>query len=195
MSFQPLRRGSRQANEFRQSNPVVGQIGAPSHEQEIDVTSTDAFALKNSELNAFLYADVGLEINGSVLTMLSVLARLGQDPWAEAARLTTLPKAAAIDGLARSIGKMPLDPRALAETNVTALRLLLLLPAQVQNPAQTIRAAITASAMPGWVPIACLCASLLVGLAFTMTSAPVAPAGAAVPIAQAINHTSTVTPR
>ena len=159
------------------------------------MTSTDAFALKNSGLSAFLYADVGTEMNGSSLTMLSVLARLGQDPWAEAARLTTLPKAAAIVGVAQSIGKMPLDPRSLAETTATASRLLLLLPMQVQNPGQTIRAAVTASAVPGWVLIAFLGASLLMGLAFSVTSVPVAPAGAAVPIAQVIDHTSTITPR
>ncbi len=50
------------------------------------MTSTDAFALKNSDLNTFLFADVGTELNGSALTILSVLARLGEDPWAEAAR-------------------------------------------------------------------------------------------------------------
>ena len=159
------------------------------------MTSTSAFALKNSDLNAFLYADVGTEQNGSVLTMLSVLARLGQDPWAEAARLTTLPKATAIDGLAQSIRKMPLDPQALAETNATASRLLLLLPVQVQSPGQTIRAAVSASTRPNWVPIAFVCASLLMGLAVSMTSAPVAPAGATMPLAQAIDHTSTITPR
>ena len=159
------------------------------------MTSTNALALKNSDLNAFLYADVGTEQNGSVLTMLSVLARLGQDPWAEAARLTTLPKAAAIDGLAQSIRKMPLDTQALAETNATASRLLLLLPVQTQSPGQTIRAVVSASARPNWVPIAFVCASLLMCLAVSMTSAPVAPAGATMPIAQAIDHTSTITPR
>lgn len=159
------------------------------------MTSTDAFALKNSGLSAFLYADVGREINGSSLTMLSVLARLGQDPWAEAARLTTLSKVAAIDGLAQSIGKMPLDARALAETKATASRLVLLLPMQVQIPGQTLRAAVTTSAWPGWVVIAFLGASLLMGLAFSVTSAPVAPAGAAAPIAPVIDHTSAVTPR
>lgn len=174
---------------------IVGQIDGPSHEGEIHVTSTDAFALKNSDTNAFLYADVGTEMNGSVLTMLSVLARLGQDPWVEAARLTTLPEAAAIDGLAQSIRQMPLDPRALADANATASRLLLLLPARVQSPGQTIRAAVRASAVPGWVPIALLCASLFMGLAFSMTSAPVPPVGAAMPIAHAITHTSTITPR
>jgi len=155
------------------------------------VTSTDAFALKNSELNAFLYADVGTELNGSVLTMLSVLARLGQDPWAEAARLTTLPKGAAIDVLTQTIREMPLGSRALAETIATASRLLLLLPVQVQSPGQSIRAAVTASA----VPIAFLCAFLLMGLGISMTSAPEAPAGAAMPVAQAIDHTATNMPK
>ena len=45
----------------------------------------DAFALKNSGLNEFLFAEVGIELNGSPLTILSILARLGQDPWVEAA--------------------------------------------------------------------------------------------------------------
>jgi len=189
-------RGRRKTgDEVRRSEHVVGQIEMPSHEQEMHVTSTDAFALKNSELNAFLYADVGTELNGSVLTMLSVLARLGQDPWAEAARLTTLPKAAAIDVLAGSIRKMPLGPRAFAETIATASRLLLLLPVQVQNPGQSIRAAATASAMPNWVPIVCFCAFLLMSLGVSMTSAPVAPTGAAMPIAQAVDHTATNIPK
>jgi hypothetical protein len=159
------------------------------------VTSTDAFALKNSDLNAFLYADVGTEMNGSALTMLSVLARLGQDPWAEAARLTTLPKAAAVEGLARSIGRMPLDPHALGKTNATASRLLRLLPVQVQSPRQTLRAAVTASVMPGWVPIAFLCAFLFMGLVFSLTPAPVAPSGAAMSTVQEINHTTAISPR
>jgi len=189
MNLNRSRPGRRQANEFGKSEQGVDQIDTASHEQEIHVTSTDAFALKNSSLNAFLYADVGIEANGSALTILSILARLGQDPWAEAARWTTLPKAAAIDCLARSIGKMPLDQRALAETNVTASRLFLLLPAQVQNTGQTVRSAIGASALPGWVPIAFLCISLLMGLAVSMTSPSVTPAREpAAPVAHQIDH-------
>ena len=159
------------------------------------MTSTDAFVLRNSNLNPFLFADVGTETNGSALTMLSVLARLGQDPWAEAAKWTTLPKAAAIDCLAQSINKMPLDPAALAERRVTAARLILLLPVQIQTPGQSIRAAVTASAMPNWIPIAFLCVSLLMGLAFSVTSAPVAPAGAATPFAQTVDGAGAITPQ
>jgi hypothetical protein len=79
---------------------------------KIAMSHPDAFALKNSGLNEFHFAVVGTELNGSPLTILSILARLGQDPGAEAARLTKLPKAAMIDCLAQSITKMPLGPRA-----------------------------------------------------------------------------------
>jgi hypothetical protein len=160
------------------------------------VTSTDAFVLKNSSLNPFLFADVGTETNGSALTMLSVLARLGQDPWAEAARWTTMPKAAAIDCLAQSINKMPLDSAALAERRATAARLILLLPVQVQTSGQTIRAALTSSAMPNWIPIAFVCISLLMGFAFSQASAPVAPTDAAMPSAETVDHhPAAITPR
>ena len=42
-------------------------------------------------------------MNGSPLTILSMLARLGKDPWAEAARLARLPKSSTVDDLANSI--------------------------------------------------------------------------------------------
>jgi len=45
---------------------------------------SDAFALENSGPNQFLFAQVGKEVNGSPLIILSVMARLGQDPWIEA---------------------------------------------------------------------------------------------------------------
>jgi hypothetical protein len=90
--------------------------------------TSDAFALKNSGLNEFLFAEVGTEANGSPLTILSVLARLGQDPWAEAARWTKLPPASMIDRLANCISQMPLRPQFLAEARATAARLILLLP-------------------------------------------------------------------
>src|SRR6185437_786562 len=58
-----------------------------------------------------LYAPIGEEDNGMVLTVLSTLARLGVDPREEAARLSELPKEAAtkrltliVSGLARGQG-------------------------------------------------------------------------------------------
>lgn len=53
------------------------------------------FSLINSEFNEFLFAPVGEEGNGTVLTVLSAFTRLGMDPWGEAALLSELPKEAA----------------------------------------------------------------------------------------------------
>lgn len=136
--------------------------------QEIHVTSTDAFALKNSDLNAFLFADVGTELNGSALTILSVLARLGQDPWAEAARWAKMPKTAAIDCLAQSIGKMPLGPQALAETFATASSLIQLLPVQTRDVRLGISGGGRTPTAQEWVPIALLCLSLVFGVLVNM---------------------------
>jgi hypothetical protein len=42
-----------------------------------------SFALRDPALNAFLYAEIGTEDKGCGVTILSVLVRLGKDPWAE----------------------------------------------------------------------------------------------------------------
>jgi len=47
------------------------------------------------EFERFLYASVGEDRNGSVVTVLSTLARLGLDPWNETAELVTLGRDAA----------------------------------------------------------------------------------------------------
>jgi hypothetical protein len=93
----------------------------------------DVFALTNTGLDAFLRSDVGTELNGSTLTILSALARSGFDPWAEAARWSRLPRAATIDRLAGLIAQMPLCPVSLGEARGTATRLTGLLPGQPQT--------------------------------------------------------------
>lgn len=134
---------------------------------------SDAFAFKKSGLNAFLFAEVGTELNGSALTILSVLARLGQDPWAEAARWAKLPKAAMIECLAQSIGQMPLCPQALTDARQTASRLVLLLPTQSAPPSPGGRPATLLSAMPRWVPVALVVGALALGVMVnTMMTAP-----------------------
>ena len=71
------------------------------------MADNDAYALQRSDLNGFLFAEVGVEASGMRLSVLSTLARLGVDPWQEAGRLAKLPRAAAVDGLARMIAAMP----------------------------------------------------------------------------------------
>jgi hypothetical protein len=140
---------------------------------------SDAFAFKNSGLNDFLLAEVGTELNGSPLTILSILARLGQDPWAEAARWARLPKATTVDHLARSISQMPLCPQALLDARATATRLILLLPSQMQRPMSGHAAAATRTErMPKWLPIV-----LIAGLVFAagLTLTRLMPSGDAAP--------------
>jgi hypothetical protein len=92
------------------------------------MASTDAFALRHSGLNGFLFAEVGIEASGMTLSVLSTLARLGVDPWQEAERLAKLPQPAAVDGLARMIAAMPASLWSLPDATTIATRLVTLLP-------------------------------------------------------------------
>ena len=65
------------------------------------------FSLGHSEFNEFLYEVVGEEKNGVQLTVLSALARIGLDPWREAARLADLPREAATRALAAIVRTLP----------------------------------------------------------------------------------------
>ena len=67
--------------------------------------------------------------------MLSLLARVGHDPWAEAARLAGLPRIAAADSLAATIACLPAGSLPPAYARVIALCLVLLLPGK-EHPAQ-----------------------------------------------------------
>jgi hypothetical protein len=135
------------------------------------MAKADVFALKNSGLEAFLLAEVGTEWNGSGLTVLSLLARLGKDPWAEAATWSKLPRALRIDRLADSIGQMPLRPEALRDARETAARLVQLLPGQ---PAAT-----PAPTHPLWSrlwqPLIILYCALAFGMAVTAVLAAHSP--------------------
>jgi hypothetical protein len=133
------------------------------------MATSDAFAFKNSGLNAFLFAEVGQELNGSPLTILSVLARLGKDPWAEAAKWVGMPKSATIDRLTQSISQMPLCPEALTDARATASRLILLLPSQTSAPRENERPATAGKAsVPRWVLVAICLAAIGLGFAFTL---------------------------
>jgi hypothetical protein len=130
----------------------------------MQTTNPDAFALENSNVDAFLYAKVGAELNGSALTVLSMMARLGLDPWVEAARWAELPRVGVVESLVESIAQMPLVPSALAETRATAARLVQLLPPSTRSSRQGD--AVKAEALPGpkWLRVSIYCA-LAFGLA------------------------------
>jgi hypothetical protein len=144
-----------------------------------------AFALKNAGLDAFLFAEVGTEANGMPLTVLSVLARLDHDPWAEAAALSRLPRAAAIERLAASIERMTLPQ---ADARATATRLLFLLPAATPRvePAQSAIADVPT--LPGWRPLALFALFLALGIVVNLIHMPVPTALAPAPVAHVAAH-------
>jgi hypothetical protein len=91
------------------------------------MASSNVFALPESDLNGFLFSAIGTEQNGLSLTVLSALARLGEDPWAKAASWASMSKDAASDALAACIAQMPLPPKDLQNAPATAARLIGLL--------------------------------------------------------------------
>jgi hypothetical protein len=100
------------------------------------VATPDVTTLQRSDLNRFLFADIGTEANGTTLSVLSVFARRGSDPWTEAGRLAGLSKAEATDSLAQMIASMPNSLWALPDAVAIAVRLIGMLPAR---PALGIR--------------------------------------------------------
>ncbi len=86
------------------------------------------FAPMLPELDRFLFASVGEEVNGMPLSVLSALSRLGLDPRGEAARLSRLAGEAAGDQLARTIAQLPDRGWTSSETRKIAGGLIELLP-------------------------------------------------------------------
>jgi hypothetical protein len=91
---------------------------------------SEVSSLQHSDLNGFLYADLGTERNGMSLSVMSALARLGKDPWREAERLASLPNEQAIDRFTGTISNAlsGLHSMSIADTDLVARRLITLLP-------------------------------------------------------------------
>lgn len=94
-----------------------------------EATLAPIFSLQNSEFGAFLYAPIGEEENGMVVTALSALARIGVDPWQEAARLAQLPMDVASQRLTSIIAGLPNGRWAKSDAGSIAAGLIALLPA------------------------------------------------------------------
>ncbi len=116
--------------------------------------------------------------------MLSVLARLGQDPWVEAARWAKLSKAAAAERLVASIAGFPVAPQTGSDPRKLAARLVMLLPAPEWRPelksgplqrktaARALGASLGATALPRWLPMLVLACALILGVALNVVHAP-----------------------
>jgi hypothetical protein len=84
-----------------------------------------------SQYDSFLYATICAETNGSLLSVLSAMARMNLDPWQEAANLAGLPAKAATHRLATLIAAVPGGVP--GETGLIAARLVKLLPSQSRS--------------------------------------------------------------
>jgi hypothetical protein len=82
------------------------------------------------EFNEFLFESIGLDQYGRSLSVVSALARLDLDAWAEAAQLARLPRDAAADKLSVLIRKLTESPQAVRDSHKIAVRLVALLPSR-----------------------------------------------------------------
>lgn len=94
----------------------------------VDMTRTAPVSTLGSEYDTFLFAPITADENGTLLSVISALARLDLDPWQEAAGLARLSGDAATQRLASLIAAMPDRPPVIAEPRMVAARLIALLP-------------------------------------------------------------------
>jgi hypothetical protein len=101
------------------------------------MTLRRSFRPLRPDLDKFLFAAVGDEIDGIPLSMISALTRLCLDPWQEAGRLSSLARREAVEQLARLIVEIPGIVRPLGEAREIADRLVGLLPKHEDSRAAT----------------------------------------------------------
>ena len=85
------------------------------------------------DFHDFLYAPIGEDRNGMLLSVLSALARLEADPWEEAAQLARLPGEAATQRLVSLIAALPYGSSARPDPGAIAARLIPLLPSRASS--------------------------------------------------------------
>ena len=90
------------------------------------------------QFNDFLFAPVGEEKNGMLLSVVSALARLDMDAWQESATLARLPRAMATERLAGLIATLPDEFLVHKDPSEIASRLIARLPRQTHSDALTM---------------------------------------------------------
>jgi hypothetical protein len=92
------------------------------------MTRMDGYRQDGTPFDRFLYASVGEDRNGNVVTVLSTLARLGVDPWSEAAELSDLERDDARTRFSALLTRFNDVPALVREQGPITARLLDLLP-------------------------------------------------------------------
>jgi hypothetical protein len=99
----------------------------------VEMTRSASPPLLGPEFDDFLFAPIGEERNGMLLSVVSALARLDVDPWQEADELAQLPGEAATQRLASLIATLPHGPSAHPDAWTLASRLIALLPRRASS--------------------------------------------------------------
>lgn len=153
-----------------------------------------------SEFDKFLYASIGEDNDEVPLSVLSALARLDIDPWAEAATLAALPQKTAAKRLAWFIQSLPSAAPLHQDAGEMAARLIVLLPhhagphfaarsilhAAPPSPLWTVKYVILIALMFGTQWAATSCQPLTLHNAFKPSST-VGPPPAAAPSSPTLN--------
>jgi hypothetical protein len=134
------------------------------------MTLRRSFRPLRPDLDKFLFATVGDEIDGMPLSVISALTRLGLDPWEEAGRLSALNHREAVEQLARLVAELPGSLRPLTEARAVARHLINLLPKHDASPIsvpqapQRRRFRLPTLPRPSlfWIVCCCLAATVLV---------------------------------
>ena len=107
---------------------TAGMTAATTMSIATEMTPTASTHPLGSEFNDFLFALVGEDRHGMPLSVVSVLARMGLDPWVEAACLADLPAETAARKLAAWLDALSDPALKPASPDTRAVRLIALLP-------------------------------------------------------------------
>jgi hypothetical protein len=106
----------------------------------VEMIHSASAPLLGPEFDGFLFAPIGEERNGMLLSVVSALARLSVDPWQEAASLAQLPRKTATRRLASLIAMLPDRPWTHLDPEANAARLIACLPHRVGSNAASSEA-------------------------------------------------------
>ena len=134
-------------------------------------------SVPGSEFNDFLFAPIGEDRNGMLVSVLSGLARSDVDPWQEAAKLAQLPGEAATRELAALIGALPDRASSYPDPRAVATRLIALLPRPLGSngkPQQTPHGVwAVMNSRPWWIYVGFMC--FVLGSQFLIASHQLPP--------------------
>ena len=141
----------------------------------IKMTSSPSVSYLTPQFDDFLFARIDEDSEATPLSVLSVLARLGVDPWEEAAKLTRLERVSAAKRLVEFIAATPGAPAAYLSAKTVSDRLIDLLPSSAGVTVQPrqesgVRAFIKSRFLSWPVVIAVVLATLLIVISLRTTA-------------------------